>query len=128
MERYLGFTLSIILVSVPATMILADFTKADRKQVRSALEGTLYLQVDAPCATGRQAFYVTGTPERFEQKTEEGAKVEIWHLRQSKGMKMGYFEAKMGEGTGLPTTIRFEDGKLVNASNAGTSSDFSLDN
>lgn len=75
----------------------------------------------------RQVFYVTGTPERFEKREENGKEVEIWHLRQSKGLKIGYFRAKMGEDTGLPASIRFEDGKLVDASNVGTSSDFSLD-
>ena len=75
----------------------------------------------------RQDFYITGTPERFEKKEENGTEVETWHLRQNKGMKMGYFKAKMGESTGLPASVRFENGKLVDASNVGTSSDFSLD-
>lgn len=75
----------------------------------------------------RQAFYVTGTPESFEKKEEGGKEVEIWHLRQNKGMKLGFFKAKMGESTGLPATIRFEDGQLVDAAETGTGSDFSLD-
>lgn len=77
--------------------------------------------------TKRQVFYVTGTPKSFQKKEEDGKQVEIWHLRQNKGMKMGYFKAKMGETTGLPETVRFEDGQLVDAAASGTSSDFSLD-
>jgi hypothetical protein len=75
----------------------------------------------------RQAFYVTGTPESFEKKTENGVEVEIWQLRQDKGMKMGYFRAKAGEKTGLPASVRFEDGKLKNSVESGDSSSFSLD-
>ncbi len=78
--------------------------------------------------TKRQAFYVVGTPSSFEKKEQDGKAVEIWQVRQSKGMKMGYFKAKMGETTGLPATVRFEDGKLVDASEAGSSSSFDLDN
>ncbi|HEX9734489.1 MAG TPA: hypothetical protein VGG06_21165 [Thermoanaerobaculia bacterium] len=75
----------------------------------------------------RQVFYVTGAPESFEKKTEDGKEVEIWNLRQNKGMKLGFFGAKMGETTGLPATIRFEDGQLVDAAATGTRSNFSLD-
>jgi hypothetical protein len=78
--------------------------------------------------TKRQAFYVTGRPERFEKKNEDGKEVEIWSLRQDKGMKMGYFKAKAGESTGLPASIRFEDGVLVNVGGvSGESDSFSLD-
>ena len=76
----------------------------------------------------RQVFYITGRPERFEEKEEKGKKVEIWSLRQNKGMKMGYFKAKAGESTGLPSTIRFEDGTLVDiGGQTGDSDSFSLD-
>jgi flagellar basal body rod protein FlgC len=76
----------------------------------------------------RQAFYITGSPKSFEKKNEDGNEVEIWHLRQDNGMKMGYFRAKAGEKSGLPSSLRFENGKLVDPSKPGTSSDFSLDN
>jgi hypothetical protein len=33
----------------------------------------------------------------------------------------------MGEATGLPASIRFEDGQLVGAAATGTRSDFKLD-
>ena len=42
-------------------------------------------------------------------------------------MKLGCFGAKMGEATGLPASIRFEDGQLVDAAATGTRSNFSLD-
>lgn len=77
--------------------------------------------------TKRQVFYITGTPKSFEKKEEGGMEVEIWHLRQDKGMKLGYFKAKLGESTGLPATVRFEDGQLVDAVQTGTSSTFELD-
>lgn len=73
--------------------------------------------------TKRQAFYITGTPERFEKKDTE----EVWHLRQDKGTKIGFFRAKSGESTGLPETIRFVDGQLVDVSQTGTGDSFSLD-
>ena len=76
----------------------------------------------------RQAFYVTGTPERFEKSTEEGKEVEVWHLRQDKGMKTSFFFAKAGEETGLPATIRFEDGVLTDVGGTtGGSEEFSID-
>lgn len=76
----------------------------------------------------RQAFYITGRPETFEKREEGGKEIEIWSLRQDKGMKMGYFKAKAGEKTGLPTSIRFEDGVLVNVGGeSGNSSSFDLD-
>jgi len=78
--------------------------------------------------TKRQVYYVVGTPESFEKRQEGGVEVEIWQLRQDKGMKMGYFTAKAGESTGLPASVRFEDGKLVNAVQSGKSSEFDLDN
>lgn len=78
--------------------------------------------------TKKQVFYITGTPTSFEKKEEDGKSVEIWNLRQNKGMKMGYWTIKGGETTGLPASIRFEDGKLVDVVQAGGSSEFSLDN
>ena len=75
----------------------------------------------------RQVFYITGAPESFEKKEDDGKEIETWHLRQNRGMKMGFFTAKMGEKTGLPATIQFVDGALVDAVQSGTSSDFSLD-
>ena len=74
--------------------------------------------------TKRQVFYVTGEPQSFEKKQEGGKKVEVWHLRQNKGVKMGFWTARAGETTGFPETIRFEDGKLAGL---GDSSGFSLD-
>ncbi len=54
-------------------------------------------------------------------------KIEIWNLRQDKGMKMGFWTAKAGQTTGLPASIRFENGKLVDAVQTGTSEGFSVD-
>jgi len=73
--------------------------------------------------TKRQVFYVTGQPQTVDKREEEGKSVEVWHLRQNKGMKMGFWTAKAGETTGFPEAIRFEDGKLVGMA----SSEFSLD-
>jgi hypothetical protein len=75
----------------------------------------------------RQVYYITGNPVRFEKKEEDGKQVEIWYTRQDRGMKLGYFGVKAGETTGLPATIRFEDGQVVDAVETGTSSTFSLD-
>lgn len=75
--------------------------------------------------TKRQVFYITGAPENFEKSEDGGKKIEVWHLRQDKGVKMGFWTSKSGETTGLPKTIRFEDGKL--ASSVKADSGFSLD-
>ena len=75
----------------------------------------------------RQVFYITGTPDRFEQMEEDGQKIEIWHLRQDKGMKTGYLMAKVGESTGFPAQIRFEEGRLVGTVARGDDSEFSVD-
>lgn len=77
--------------------------------------------------TKRQVFYITGRPESFEKSEEDGKEVEIWRLRTDKGMKMGFFKAKAGESTGLPSSIRFEDGVLVKGSRQGSDDSFSLD-
>lgn len=77
--------------------------------------------------TKRQAYYITGRPESFEKRTEDGKEVEIWHLRESKGMKISFFYAKAGEESGLPSTIRFVDGKLVEGGSSGSDDSFSID-
>lgn len=77
--------------------------------------------------TKRQAFYVTGKPKSFEKTTEGGKEVEIWHLRQSRGMKTGFFVAQAGKETGLPSSIRFEDGVLVGGGGTTASDDFDID-
>lgn len=66
-----------------------------------------------PGMSKRQAFYVTGTPVSVNAFREQDKDVEVWNLRQDSGMKMGYWSMKAGGGTGLPSTLRFEDGTLV---------------
>lgn len=79
--------------------------------------------------TKRQVYYITGAPESFERREEDGVDVEVWRLRQRRGMKMGYFRMSTGElPSGLPEQLRFEDGALVNVVGSGTGSGFSLDN
>lgn len=75
----------------------------------------------------RQVFYVTGAPESFETKTEDGKEIEIWNLRQTKGTKVGFWGVKTNESSGLASSLRFEDGKLVGAGTSGTRKEFSLD-
>jgi len=77
--------------------------------------------------TRRQVYYVTGAPERFEKSEEDGKEIEVWWLRQDKGMKFGFFHHSTGEQTGLSQSIRFEDGVLVGVGTSGTRSGFSLD-
>jgi len=73
--------------------------------------------------TKKQAFCVTGKPERFEKK----GNTETWYLRQSKGVKTSYFYSKHDVDTGLPSTVKFVDGKLVDVSGTQGSSSFSLE-
>ncbi len=77
--------------------------------------------------TRRQVYYVTGAPEKFERSEEDGKEIEIWWLRQDKGMKFGFFRHSTGEQTGMSGTIRFEDGILVGTGTSGTRSEFSLE-
>jgi hypothetical protein len=72
--------------------------------------------------TKRQVFYVTGNPEGAKESEENGKKVEVWTLRQSKGLKMGFWSfSSDGPSAGTPKTLRFVDGKLedFNAGGAG---------
>ena len=63
--------------------------------------------------TKRQVFYITGTPESVNESEEKGKKQEVWTLRQSKGMQIGFWTMKASApATGTPKTLRFVDGKL----------------
>lgn len=63
--------------------------------------------------TKRQVFYVTGSPESVSESEEKGKKVEVWTLRQNKGMQIGFWTMSTGApATGMPKTLRFVDGKL----------------
>jgi hypothetical protein len=78
--------------------------------------------------TKRQAYCVTGNPERFEKSAKDGKEVETWYLRQNKGTKMGYFTMKSGTSTGMPATIKFEDGKLTDIAATGAGAAVDLGN
>jgi hypothetical protein len=76
----------------------------------------------------RMVFYVTGRPERFETRTEDGTEVEIWHLRTDRGRKTNWFFTGGSRDTGMPSSLRFEDGLLVGGSGAAEgNSEFSID-
>lgn len=66
-----------------------------------------------PGMTKRQAYYVVGKPESHRMFEEDGKEIEVWMLRQSKGMKMGYWRWKREEESGMPSQLRFEDGQLA---------------
>lgn len=76
----------------------------------------------------RQVFYVTGTPESTRESEENGKKVEVWTMRQSKGMKVGFWVfASDAPATGSPKTLRFVDGKLEDFEATGSGSGVKLD-
>lgn len=78
--------------------------------------------------TKRQVFYVTGSPEGSKETVEDGKKVEVWTLRQSKGLKMGFWGFQSdGPGGGAPKTLRFVDGKLDAFDAASTGGGVKLD-
>ncbi|HEX7181614.1 MAG TPA: hypothetical protein VF756_07210 [Thermoanaerobaculia bacterium] len=63
--------------------------------------------------TKRQVFYVTGNPESVRESEEKGKKVEVWTMRQNKGMKVGFWTVSAAApSAGVPKTLRFVDGKL----------------
>ena len=61
----------------------------------------------------RQAYYVTGAPIKIDRSEEDGMAIEEWELRTSKGVEVGFWTSRTGETTGLPGSIRFEDGVLA---------------
>jgi hypothetical protein len=69
--------------------------------------------------TKRQVFCVTGSPESFQESEEKGKKVEVWHLRQNKGIQIGFWTASSQTASGLPSTLRFVDGKLASFDTSG---------
>ena len=70
----------------------------------------------------RQVYYITGSPESVSEQTEDGKPVEVWTLRQSRGIKIGFWAVSSeAPGTGLPKTLRFVDGKLESFDASGTS-------
>jgi hypothetical protein len=78
--------------------------------------------------TKRQVFYVTGSPESSKESEEQGKKVEVWTLRQSKGLKMGFWGFSTGgPATGAPKTLRFVDGKLEDFDAASSGGGVKLD-
>jgi len=77
--------------------------------------------------TKRQAFYVCGAPESVKENTENGKKVEVWTLRENRGVQIGFWGASTGTPTGLPKTLRFVDGQLTDFEASGASG-LKLDN
>lgn len=72
--------------------------------------------------TKRQVFYITGSPESVNEQTEDGKPVEVWTLRQSRGIKIGFWSVSSeAPGTGLPKNLRFVDGKLETFDASGAS-------
>ncbi len=74
----------------------------------------------------RQAFYVVGSPERFEKFEENGDQVEVWTLRTDSGVKVGFWRAKVQQ-PGEALTIRFVNGALTGAGDRGGKNELSLD-
>jgi hypothetical protein len=70
--------------------------------------------------TKRQVFYVTGSPESVKESEEKGKKVEVWTMRQNKGMQIGFWSVSAATPTGAPKTLRFVDGKLEEFEATGT--------
>lgn len=62
--------------------------------------------------TKRQVYYVVGAPERHETFEEGGQKIEMWHLRQDRGTKIGFWTAREKR-TDNPGRLRFVDGALT---------------
>ena len=67
--------------------VSADFSKADRKEAKKSLvgSGTMYLRVDAPCATGRHAYgtytkpLVEVSPEGINTDTDTAVNASWFH-------------------------------------------------
>lgn len=78
--------------------------------------------------TKRQVFYVTGSPESVHESEKDGKKVEVWTMRQYKGVKFGFWTvASSVPSSGTPKTLRFLDGKLEEFAVAETGSGVKLD-
>lgn len=78
--------------------------------------------------TKRQVFYVTGGPEDVRESEAKGKKVEIWVLRQNKGMQVGFWSVSTAStAPGTPKTLRFIDGVLEDFDVSATGSGVDLD-
>jgi len=78
--------------------------------------------------TKRQVFYVTGSPESAKESEDKGKKVEVWTLRQNKGLKMGFWGfSTEGPSAGMPKSLRFVDGKLEDFDAASSGGGVKLD-
>ena len=78
--------------------------------------------------TKRQVFYVMGSPESTRQSEEDGKKVEVWSVRQNRGMEIGFWSlSTKTPSSGPPKTLRFVDGKLEDFEASTGGSGLSLD-
>ncbi len=74
--------LSLSLAPAPAD---AELSKDDRKAIKKALKGKLYMRMDAPCATGRHAYgtykrpLVEISPEGADTDTSTELNVSLFH-------------------------------------------------
>ena len=71
---------------IAATLpVWAKMPKSDRKEAKRMLDGTLYLRMDAPCATGRHPYgtykrpLVEVSPEGSNTDTETMMSSSFWH-------------------------------------------------
>jgi hypothetical protein len=79
--------------------------------------------------TKRQVFYVTGNPESFKESDEKGKQVEVWTMRQNKGVQIGFWTVSSGDApSGVPKTLRFVDGKLEDFDSSAKGGGVKLDN
>lgn len=75
-------TASLLLAAAPAD---AGLSKEDRKAMKQALKGKLYMRMDAPCATGRHAYgtykrpLVEISPEGSNTDTSTELNVSLFH-------------------------------------------------
>ena len=90
----------------------AELSKADKKEIKKALSGTLYMRMDAPCATGRHAYGTYKRPlvEISPEGSETDAETEInaswfhadstyWGIRINDPVELDEFDIEADEAT-----------------------------
>jgi hypothetical protein len=89
MRRSFQAALVLLVLIVSAAQLSAEIPKAQRKEAKAYLAGTLYLRIDAPCGTGRHPMgtykfpLVEVSPDGVNTDTETGFSGGMFHAQST---------------------------------------------
>lgn len=87
MKRPIQWVILLLLLS--ASVAHAELTKAERKEAKTILSGTLYMRIDAPCGTGRHPMgtymfpLVEVSPDGVNTEGEQGFSAGWYHAQST---------------------------------------------